>query len=190
MNEHLRPVIEDLLPELERERISYWVYGGVGIAAVAGRFIRRNGDVDIFVEEHDFERAILLLEKKCNEIGLTPHPCRPLNGRPKFEVRPNAGTKDMLSVVPVYRKDGFVEFIFGRRRGQCRDEMLARTSRNIDGYAFFAPQDDYIRELLKTYIMNRRKLRTRAEIWNNIRLDAAEILTPDEIRRLKIPPGD
>jgi hypothetical protein len=65
MNKHLQPVFNILLPELKKYGIDYWVYGGVSIAAYAGRFIRRNKDVDVFVKNIDFERAKLILEN-CN----------------------------------------------------------------------------------------------------------------------------
>jgi hypothetical protein len=68
MNKHLQPVFDDLLPVLEGAGIEYWVYGGVGRAGVVGRFIRPNGDVDIFVKEIDFRPATSLLEDKCNEM--------------------------------------------------------------------------------------------------------------------------
>ena len=66
MNEHLQPVFEILLPELERARIQYWVYEGMGIAGVVGEFIRKNGDVDIFVREADFGNTESVLRGVCS----------------------------------------------------------------------------------------------------------------------------
>lgn len=47
MNAHLAPVFESMMPVLTSDALRYWVYGGVGVAGVAGKFIRTNTDVDI-----------------------------------------------------------------------------------------------------------------------------------------------
>jgi hypothetical protein len=195
MNEHLQPVFEVLLPQLERQGIEYWVYGGVGIAGVAGEFFRNNADVDIFVEEADYENAIQALDDACrqNDVckrnGFVVKRCRPLrNERPKCEVKAtkktDKGTKEVLSVVPVYRKDGLVEFRFGSGKlaRYCGD-ILDRIPRNICGYSFFSPPDAYIRELFKTYLKNRPGKRK----CEKVRKDAQKILTVEECRALRIP---
>jgi len=191
MNEHLQPVFEILLPALEGAGIKYWVYGGVGIAGVVGEFFRPNGDVDIFVEERDFVNATSLLDNICKQNGLTPKDRGRLNGRPKFEVIDekviDKEKREILSVVPVYRKDGHVEFVFGPRPTRYSDQMLASAPRNIGRYRFPTPADKYIKELFKTLVRNRRKVKTKEKIWENIQRDAQKILTLEECRELKIP---
>jgi len=157
---------------------------------VVGEFFRHNTDVDVFVaEEPDFVKATSLLENKCREIGFTVKHCQPpRNKRPKFEVKAKETDKnDILSVVPAYRKDGRVEFRFVPHPAQYPDRMLQRLSRSICGHSFFSPPEECIKELFKTYVTNRHKLRTRQETWNNIRWDAEKILTPHEICELRIP---
>jgi hypothetical protein len=182
MNEHLQPVFEILLPELERRGIKYWVYGGVGIVAVARKFFRHNTDVDIFVEEPDFVETTSRLGDKCKEKGLTS---KLIEGRrPKFEVRAKRTDKDdILSVVPVYRKDGPVEFIFGRRSATYPDEIIDRIWRNIGDYEFFTPPDKWIKELFKTYVRNRPGKKK----CEKVQKDAQKILTLEERRELEIP---
>ena len=177
MNEHLQLVFEILLPELERAGIQYWVYGGMGIAGVVGEFIRKNTDVDIFVEDADFENATSLLDDICRQNNLEPN----LIGgrRPKFEVKVKAtDRRDTLSVVPVYREDGLVKFIFRPRPARYPDQILERTPRNICAYSFFSPPDGYVKELFKTYLTNRPGVKGRKKIQT----DAKAILTPEEFR--------
>lgn len=182
MNEHLQPVLGTLLPELERGGIQYWVYGGVGVAAVVGEFSRRNTDVDIFVEEPDFVKATSLLENKCREIGFAPNLI--VGRRPKFEVKEKVTDKDdILSVVPVYRKDGSVTFIFQRRSATYPDEIIDRIRRNIGDYEFFTPPDKWIQELFKTYVRNRPEKKKCGKVLE----DAQKILTLEERRELRIP---
>jgi len=178
MNEHLQRVFEILLPELEREEIEYWVYGGVSRAALVGRFMHHNRDVDIFVKEPDFECAKLVLDDLRNRYEFTLNTCRPLkNGRPKFEVIDNE-KREILSVVPVYVKDGVVEFRFEKRPAPYPYQILEGTARNISGWSFFTPPDEYVKELFKTYLTSKPVVKKREQI----RIDAKEILTPDEFR--------
>jgi hypothetical protein len=179
MNEHLQPVFGILLPELEKVGIEYWVYGGVGIAAVVGRFLRYNTDVDIFIEQSEFVRATACLDNACRHDGLKPHliPGR----RPKFEVKVRETDRsDILSIVPAYRKDGYVEFIFKPRPAQYPEQILTRVPRCIRDHSFFSPPDGYIRELFKTYLTNRpEKKRSK-----KVQVDARAIFGPDELREL------
>ena len=42
INEHLGPVFEEVLPAISNAGIKYWVYGGVGVAGINGKYIREN----------------------------------------------------------------------------------------------------------------------------------------------------
>src|SRR3989339_726482 len=43
MNEHLEPIFRIFLTGLEESEIDYWVYGGIAVAALVGRFIKKDG---------------------------------------------------------------------------------------------------------------------------------------------------
>ena len=175
MNEHLEPVFEVLLPELEGAEIEYWVYGGVSIAACVGRFIRKNEDVDIFVKDTDFESTRSILHDLCSRKNFTLElKTRP---RPKLEV---IDKREILSVVPVYLKDGVVQFRFKNGPAEYPYEILERVVRNVSGYSLFTPPDEYIRKLFATYLSFRPDVRNRKKT----RIDAKEILTPDEFAHL------
>jgi hypothetical protein len=174
MNEHLRPVFQILLPDLERAEIKYWVYGGVSRAALVGRFVRRNDDVDIFVKRQDFDSTEAIFRHSCHQNGFRLRRSGSL--RPKLEV---IDKTEILSVVPVFLEDGLVKFRF-RKNGSAEYpcQILAETPRSICGYRFFAPPNEYIRDLFKRYLTLRPDVIRRREIW----IDAKEVLTPDEFR--------
>ncbi len=178
MNKHLEPVFEVLLPGLEKAEVEYWVYGGVSIAAFAGRFIRENKDVDIFVKEADFENTKSVLDDLCNRYGFKPKPCKPLrNQRPKLEV---IDKSEILSVVPVYLKERVVEFRFKNGTAEYPYPILERVERHISSYHFFTPPDEYVKTLFIKYLTLRPNVKNR----RNTRKDAETILTPDEIGQL------
>lgn len=178
MNVHLEPVFRILLPELERAEIEYWVYGGIGIAACAGRFIRRNADVDIFVKDTAFEKTRSILQDTCcqNLLKLKSKRLKRV-GRPKLEV---IGKGEILSVVPAYVEGKVVRFEFSNRPAEYPFQMLERVERNISSYRFFTPRDEYIKGLFITYLT----LRPRVKKKPKIRTDAKVVLTPDEFREL------
>ncbi len=178
MNEHLRPVFEVLLPTLERAEIECWVYGGVGIAARAGTFIRHNRDVDVFVRDAAFQNARSVLDDLCNQSGLTlKHRVRP---RPTLEV---IDESEILSVVPVYLKDRVAQFIFRNGSAEYPHEILERVARNVSGYTLFTPPDEYVKRLFMTYLSFRPDVKNRKKT----RVDAKAILTPDEFHHLYPP---
>jgi len=54
INEHLGPVFEEVLLAISNVGIKYWVFGGVAVAGINGKYIRENQDIDIYVQEEDF----------------------------------------------------------------------------------------------------------------------------------------
>jgi hypothetical protein len=177
-NEHLAPVFELILPELECAGIGYWVYGGIGVAACAGEFMRNNGDVDIFIREAGFDRVRALLLNICGRARFEVKYKRlRSNRRPKLEVIEG---REILSVVPVYVKDNMVEFRFSGGTVEYPRQMLRRVERRISNYRFFTPPDEYIARLFKTYLAKRPRVKAR----DKVRIDAKAILAPGEFQEL------
>lgn len=178
MNKHLEQVFNVLLLGLERSGIDYWVYGGVSIAGFIGRFIRENQDVDIFVREVDFDRVKANLNELCakNNFQLR-EPVPLLNGRRKLEVIID---RERLSVVPAYIKDQKVILLFKRGAREYPMHLLEKIERNISGYRFFSPTNEYIKLLFLNYLTTSSK-KNKDKIKN---FDSKYILTPDEYTRM------
>jgi len=179
MNEHLRSVFKMLLPELEKSGVDYWVYGGVGVAAYAGKFFRRNDDVDAFVKDSDFDRAKSILRKMLgtqNSIYLKE--CNLLKrgkfDRPKFELR--IGKEEIMSVVPVFQVNNTATLVFGNGPQELSSEILKKVERNLSGYRFFTSENQYIKETFIKCLPARINGRSR----ENVQKDAKMILGPNE----------
>lgn len=177
MNQHLNPVFNILLPSLEKEGVDCWVFGGVGVAAYAGEFIRPNGDVDTFVKEIDFNKARAVLNKVCesNSYRLIPH--IPAVGRPKLDIKING--KERFSVMPIYVKDNAVDFKFGDVTDHYPLEILDKVERNIDGNKFFTPSNKYIKQIFINHLKDRTDKISRPKI----RTDINAVFTLEEQRQ-------
>jgi len=178
MNEHLEPIFNLLLPKLEENKIDYWVYGGVSIAAFVGKFIRENKDVDVFVKETDFEKARLLLDSLCEQNNLMLK--LKGNKRPKIEIKVN--NIERFSLIPIYQKDNIVVFKYGNKYGgdqKYPNRILKRVKRNISGYRFFTPQNEFIKEIFINHMKARPDKKDRPEF----KTDAEAILTPEEHKK-------
>ena len=147
MNKDLVPIFNVLLPKLEKQQVYYWVYGGISIAAYAGKFVRENKDVDIFVRENDYPSTKTIIEKICADNGFKAdnRPPEPATGRPKLNIVIN--NKERSSLVPVYVNDLGVEFKFKTGSEQYPKRMLEKIPRNISGYKFNSPPNDMIKAL-------------------------------------------
>lgn len=176
MNQNLEPVFKIVLPALEKEEIDYWVFGGIGIAAYADKFVRQNGDIDTFVRESDFEEARVILNDICelNDYQLVPH--IPAKGRPKLEIEVNGEEK--FSVMPVYVENNTVKFVFGRVVNIYPLDVLNRIERNIDGNRFFTPTNEYIKQIFIDHLKDRTDKLTRPKI----RIDIEAVFTHEERR--------
>jgi hypothetical protein len=175
MNKHLRPVFNILLPELERARIDYWVYGGIGIAAIMGDFIRENRDVDIFIKESEFKNARSVLDDVCNQYNFKLLLKR--NLRPKLEVIEKS---EIFSVVPVYLEANLVKFRFMNGSAEYPYRILQKVERHISSYRFFTPPNEYIKKLFIKYLT----LRPKKKKEQKTKIDARAILTGEEFNKL------
>jgi len=179
INKHLDPVFNVLLPKLEEAKIDYWVYGGISVAAFAGKFVRkdRNDDVDIFVKEEDFLKAKFTLKPFCigNFKLKDHHPLiRGAYKRPKFDIK--NGKHEGLSIVPIYLEDNKITLVFGSGIEMYSNGILNKVERNIESYRFISPRNEYIKLLFINYLRsNRSKVKME---------DARAILTTNEFNRL------
>lgn len=180
MNKHLEPVFQILLVELEKAEVDYWVFGGVGIAAYAGKFIRNNKDVDIFVKETDFQKMKLILKDVCVSNGFELISHTPQDGRPKIDIKING--KELLSVIPVYLRENIIEFRFGKVIDRYPIQVLDRVERNIDGNRFYTPQNEYIKRIFLNHLVARRDKLNRP----GVKTDIEAVFTPEE--RIKFNP--
>lgn len=160
MNDHLKPAFS-LLAELDKACMDYWVYGGISIAAITGKFFRKNRDIDLFVKDVDFGKAKSFLERECCKHNLVPNyfPPKRATDKPKFELMPKGKQRrgshdDLLSLIPVYRKDGNIVFRYPKPE-IYPVQILDRIERRIDDYRFFTPPDQYIKEIFKNHIRAR-----------------------------------
>lgn len=182
MNKHLEPVFKIILPELEKSKIDYWVYGGVSVAAYVGRFIRQNPDADVFVKDNDFERVKLILEDLCNKNNFNLKlSTSKETGRPKIEI---TDSDEILSVIPVYHENNVVLFRYEKKYGgdeKYSNQILEKVERNIADYRFFTPQNEYIKELFINHIIARLNKRGRPKY----KIDAKAILNSEELAKLE-----
>lgn len=178
MNRHLEPIFKLLLPKLEENKIDYWVYGGVSIAAFAGKFIRENKDVDVFVKETDFKKAKLLLDSLCEQNNFILN--LKSNKRPKIGIKIN--NIERFSLIPIYQKNNMVVFQYENEYGgdqEYPNQVLKKAERNISGYRFFTPQNEFIKEIF----INHMKARLDKKDRPNFKTDAEAILTPEEYKK-------
>lgn len=180
MNKHLECVFKLILPELEKMRIDYWVYGGIGVAAYAGKFIRENCDVDIFVKETDFQKAKSILDDLCKQNNYKLKPWESdKNSRLKLDIK--IDKIERLSVVPVYLKSNIVKFLFGRGSEEYPSQILEKVERNLSGYRFFTPPDMFIKKLFINYLTSTGDKKNKPKIKD---YDAKAILTEEEFAEI------
>jgi hypothetical protein len=179
MNDHLKPVFDLLLPELGKAGVDYWVYGGVSIAAHAGKFIRENGDVDVFVKDEDFGKARLLLEDLCSRAGFKKRYYPPTAvGKPKLDIKVN--NQKVFSIISVYPQEDYVEFKYTGGNEQYPKEILQRVERNISGLRFFTAPNELIKKMFIKHMQSKRGKINRP----NFMSDAEAICRPDELAEL------
>lgn len=172
MNRHLKPVFEIILPEIERKGFDNWVFGGVSIAGLAGKFIRENKDVDVFVKLNDFDIVKKILSSICVRYGYKPQ--LKDGDRPKFEIYVNSA--EMFSMIPVFIQND--RFLFKNPEGdqQYSVALLEKVERKIGGFNFITPNNYFIKEMFINHIKARPDKRTRTKII----IDAKMILNNKE----------
>jgi len=170
MNEHLAPVFEVVIPELDRSGSKYWVYGGVAIAGIKGEFLRFNPDVDLFVMEDDYGKIIETIAGLESELGWRPEDADAERRKKRHWFAPDQ-KEDVLSVVPVFRAGDQTRFVFGRRTYTLQN-VLSSEVRTISGFTFVTPSTALIKELFlrKAYSGSHlldsriRKMKTDAKV--------------------------
>ncbi|MBL7188355.1 MAG: hypothetical protein ISS70_18675 [Phycisphaerae bacterium] len=131
----------------------------------------------IFVQKTSFENARSTLCDECKQHDYRLRYTKQRdNQRPKLEVI--VDRKEILSVVPVCLKANVVEFTFKNDPAVYPCQILQKVERNISGYRFITPPDEYIKKLFMEYLTQRPDVKKRKKI----RIDAKAILTPDELR--------
>jgi len=182
MNDHLIPVFERILPAIERAGIRYWVYGGVAIAGIKGRFIRDNEDADVFVLGEDYSAVLDTVETPARSLGWTIQDTN-FKDRPKREFFRQGSRKDVLSLMPAYRVGDLVRVVFQTSKIDFPLSMLNQQKRTLGSYIFSTPDTDFIKELFihnLRYLVRSKKFRDRADLRNKYEIDAAVILNESE----------
>ncbi len=153
INEHLGPVFEEVLPAISNAGIKYWVYGGVAVAGVHGKYIRENQDIDIYVQEEDFWKLEPILKDLVEKHGdwdgdrwsLT-YSMLKRHKRPKFAL--NIKKVQRFEVVPVYRTPGGIEFRTSDPTILSEDAFI-QEEKYLDGQKFFSAPESVVKKLLR-----------------------------------------
>ncbi|MFA7286732.1 MAG: hypothetical protein WC052_03685 [Patescibacteria group bacterium] len=180
MNEHLRPIFETVLPAIEAADIEYWVFGGIAIAGLEGRFVRKNNDVDIVVYREKYRGALDAIEASRDKTWTY----KDTNfARPKREFFVPDRKEDILSIMPIYRNGATVTIQFQKSKKNFPTDTWGYQKRVIGSYSFFTPTQNALNEL---FIENLRYLAKRWAKGDKLDLkpkyeeDGRIILTPKE----------
>lgn len=155
LNSHLAVVFKEILPAIHNAGFKYWVYGGIGVAGVIGKFIRKNNDIDIYVLSTDFDNVRKLLIKLCsNKKDWKCEDARPIKetGRPKLEIK--KGIMEICSMVPVYKTEAGIEFRV-KNIEVLPLQAIVQELKKIEGYNFFSPPRDIIKTIFRSFIIER-----------------------------------
>ena len=182
-NQHLAVVFNEILPFLARAGIKYYVFWGVGVAGVIGKFIRENNDVDIYVLNEDFESVKKLLKNFVlfkKDLKLRTHKPLPVTRRPKFDIYNIMRGKELLSVVPAYKTEGGVEFRV-KTAMVLPEHSLDQEPKTVMDFEFFSPPKDTIKAILKSLFVERPK----ELLGGKRRYDAMAVFTKEEFGELE-----
>ena len=175
MNEHLRSVFNVILPVLDLSNVKYWVFGGIANAAFVGNFFRRNKDVDIFILDKDFQHTKVIIEAIIKKNNWIRKDDNSIKDRPKFELK--IDNEEIFSVIPVYKIDGKIELRLYKNIKRYPIDILNQTHRQLGGFDFYTPSDEYIKYIFIAYLETRPDLRVRQKE------DAMKILTKEEFNK-------
>jgi len=188
MNQHLAAVFEEILPALTDAGIRYFVFGGIGNAGIAGKFLRENQDVDVYVEELDFPRVESVLKRLCEKHGgwdadrwaLRYSMLRHYK-RPKLDIY--IKDTERFSVVPVYSVSDAVEYRVMEIVTLSKSALI-QESRSVDGYQFFSPPKEILlilfRSLIERYIAHYNKPKPPDENSKHL-IDARAVFPKKEV---------
>jgi len=160
LNRHLDVVFKEILPALTNAGIKYWVFGGVGVAGVVGKFTRETQDVDTYVLEKDFRKTELVLKKLVEQHGAYDADGWSLSysmtkkfKRPKLQIF--IKKVQVFEVFPIYKiSNGFELRIIGPSGVGTRklsSQALIQEIKTVNSFNFFSPPREVIRQLLRSY---------------------------------------
>ncbi len=182
-NPDLAVVFKEILPAIHDAGFKYWVFGGIGMAGVAGKVIREdNDDIDVYVIEKDYLAIGKVLDSLFGARGGWKVVPRKLNehGRPKLYIY--IKEKELFSMVPVYEIEGGIEYRAKTKVVLSRDQALTEEVREIGGYTFFSPHEDVIKSIFRSFIIERPdKLAVGSKHW----YDAKAVFTDKEFKELE-----
>lgn len=159
MNKYIKPVFEIIIPKLQSAKIKYWVYGGLGYAAMVGECYRNNMDVDLFTLDADSNTVEHILDDVCKENGWKM--CKkPVDGRIKVEIfilKDHNKWVERLSVVFAKNKDKYVELFFKNGSGKYPLDLLQQIERQLEDFSFFTISDQFLKKLFLEYLGSKKK---------------------------------
>lgn len=156
INEHLEPVFKEVLPAISNAGIKYWVFGGVGVAGINGKYVRENQDIDIYVQEEDFWKLEPMLKDLVEKHGAWDGDNWTLNysmlkrhKRPKFAL--NIKKVERFEVIPVYRIPGGIE-VRVTDPTILSEDALIQEEKYLDGQPFFTAPENVVKKILSDMV--------------------------------------
>jgi len=189
-NQNLLVVFKDILPAFTKAGIKYWVFGGVGVAGILGKFIRENEDVDVYVLNEDFARVENLLKVLCEVHGSWVGDgwslsYSVLKNTKRWKLDIYIKKEKKFSVIPISKTISGTEIRFAEVY-YLSDKTLIQESRIIDGFEFFSPPRDVIIQLFR--ILTDRYLqqynKKSADDISKVIVDAQAIYSKEEFAEL------
>jgi hypothetical protein len=171
MNEHLASVFNIIFPKLREKNINFWVFGGIAIAGIRGEYLRKNNDVDTFIEDKDFKKAKDILEELCVNHQKWKICYSVLNGlRPKTEIYENGN--EIFSLMPIYKNEVSVDFIFPNGGSDnFHPDVLTPVKRSLSGFKFNTPSSEYVKKLSYNHYNLLLKRNYEGNHMENYRID-------------------
>jgi hypothetical protein len=190
MNEHLNSIFELILPDIEKAKIKYWVYGGISVAGIKKEFIRKNDDVDIFVLNESYCKTLDVIEDTRINLGWRKEDSVH-NKRSKGSYFSPGIKNDIFSVIPVYRENVKIKFVSSTNSIYFPEDFLDSIRRSVGTYNFFTPKNEYIKDLFifnlkhlfNNYKDGKNKLQRRKDLRDKYIVDAQVILGKKEINK-------
>jgi hypothetical protein len=187
-NSHLTQIFSEVLPALTNANIKYWVFGGVGIAGIVGKFLRENQDVDVYVLEDDFSKTEKILRELVEKHGdwdadrwVLSYSMMKKTKRPKLEL--SIKGVERFSVVPVYKISDGIEFRVIDILKLSKD-ALVQEQKSVNGFQFYSPPKnvllDILRRLIEIYISHYKKPELPKENSKHM-IDSRAVFSKEEL---------
>lgn len=188
LNEHLAVIFKEVLATLTNAGIKYWVFGGIGIAGIVGKFLRENKDVDVYILNDDFAKAESVLRQLVENHGdwdadgwVLSYSMMKKTKRPKLEL--SIKGVERFSVVPVYKVADGVEFRV-IETFKLPNEALIQELKSVNGFQFFSPPKEILlnlfRQLIERYIVHYNKPKPIDENSRHL-IDARAVFSKEEV---------